>query len=588
MAYPFDLRRIRTRQALLIALGIDDQSLEAVINFDPPSRQTPPEPEVAPNTIEMINLSLFLRHDIPKRNKNRGYRTVWEPTSLKNEYKALARRLDSFFRLCLDGYPHDCAYGYRPGRNIRENAMAHAGHKHLLSLDITSFFPSIPAARVKYLFTTMGVEPDVAKLLSGFVTIGGALPLGLPTSPTISNAIALPIDMDLEALAAKSAATYTRYADDISFSSNDHLPDVEEVSRCLETHGFEVAKAKTRRTKIGQAHYVTGLSISDPAQPHAPRSKKRALRQELYYARKFGFDDHLHHCGINDATIIQMEVNRVDGLVKFIAHHEQRIASKLKVEWADILRDANIRPSFAPKNQHREPFSMFVDEAEFQRSGQKILALAMAVSQHAKQIIAESREVLAMALEDLWVAGNVQAIEKKGLHFADAAPDLRLDYVKRLAAMPFEGFVAFASCDSPADYEKTYLRLLGALILRRLKAAESQFAFLCFEKNNKVSQKAIKTCIQRAHDELKQNNDRHPLGYSVEFVSKPHMAVSVPDFLLGVLGRYLQSEPAPAGKPEPRDRLMFERLRDKYRLILDVDSWTEYSRRRAIIPWDGA
>jgi hypothetical protein len=67
-------------------------------------------------------------------------------------------------------------------------------------------------------------------------------------------------------------------------------------------------------------------------------------------------------------------------------------------------------------------------------------------------------------------------------------------------------------------------------------------------------------------------------------VSKPHL-ISAPAFLLGVLGRYLRSGPAPAGAPGPRERLMFERLRDKYRLILDLSGWTEYSRRRPIAPW---
>src|SRR5207247_712321 len=94
-----------------------------------------------------------------------------------------------------------------------------------------------------------------------------------------------------------------------------------------------------------------------------------------------------------------------------------------------------------------------------------------------------------------------------------------------------------------------------------------------------------KTCVERVHDELKKRNDRHPRAYGIGFVSKPNLAVSVPDFLLGVLGKYLQSKAAPAGKPELRDRLLFERLRDKYRLILDVNSWTEYSRRRPIMPW---
>jgi hypothetical protein len=583
--YPFDLRRVKSRAALLTALGIDDGSLEAVLAFDPPPRRVADAVEASPDKIRVIDIPLFIRHDIPKRNRSQGYRTVWEPAFLKNEYKALGRRLDSFFRLCLEGYPHSCSYGYRPGRNIRENATVHAGHKFLLCMDVKSFFCSITTTRVKDLLLSLGVNPEVAELLSRFVTIGGELALGLPTSPTISNAIALPIDQELEQLAALSGASYSRYADDMSFSSNRALPNIDEVTRCIASHGFRIADAKTRMSKRGQAHYVTGLSISDDAQPHAPRKKKRILRQELYYASKFGLDEHFRHRGINDSRIIQMEVNRLDGLIKYVAHHEHRKASQLRSYWADILRDSNMKPSFAPKNQHREPFNIFVDEAEYLRDGRRVLALGMAVTQHATQVVTESREVLSAALEDLWEAGNVSAIEKRGLHFADATEDLRLAYVRRLAAMPFEGYVAYASYANSNEYEETYLRLLGALLPRRLKAAESKAADLYFEENSKVSQKSIKEAVQTVHNELRARSDRHPLVCGVGFVSKPHIATSVPDFLLGVLGKYLQSAPPSKGKPEPRERLVFERLRDKYRLILDLDSRTEYSRRNPLKPW---
>lgn len=124
------------------------------------------------------------------------------------------------------------------------------------------------------------------------------------------------------------------------------------------------------------------------------------------------------------------------------------------------------------------------------------------------------------------------------------------------------------------------------MIRRRLMAAESQFALIVCERNSKVSEERVRACIGRAFD--KTRDDRRPRNVFVEFLSKPHLGVSAPAFLLGVLGKYLRSNPAPEGKPEGRDRLMFERLRDKYRLIFDLSTWTEYSRRRPILPWAGA
>lgn len=584
MTSPYNFSRITTRDALLPVLGINDAMLELVLAFQPPV--DPPTADNEPNLVKTITIPVFWKHRIPKRSKNRGFRTVWEPILLKNTYKSLARKLDTFFRHHLSGYPHASAFGYRSGRNIRENAQVHVGNARILSLDIEDFFPSISKERIEELFRGMGLNALVSDLLSRFVTIEGTLALGLPTSPVLSNAIALRIDFDLTNLANLCGARYSRYAGDMTFSGNGELPSLEDIEHCLRQHGFQTARGKTRWSKRGQSHYVTGLSVSDPSQPHVPRERKQLLRQQLYYMRKFGIDDHFRRIGINDADVMQRAVNSVDGLVKFVAHHEPHIAAPLKSQWNEILRTNNQKPSFRPKRQGREPFYIFVDEAEFERSGTKVLALAMSVSQHEQQIVNETYEVLTTEIQDFWAAGDTKALQKKGLHFSEATEDLRLSYVKRLVTMPFEGYVAFHPYSDPCDYESTYLRLLGAMIARRLMAAESQFVCFYFEENSKVSQEAIKDLVQRAHDELKRTNNRHPKLCIIKFVSKPNFGISVPDFLLGVLGKYLQSKPADMGRPDKRDRLMFDRLRDKYRLILDVSTWTEYSRRQPIEPWN--
>jgi hypothetical protein len=380
-------------------------------------------------------------------------------------------------------------------------------------------------------------------------------------------------------------ATYTRYSDDISFSSNGVLPDLSDIASVLSEFGFDIAERKTRRSKRGQAHYVTGLSISDPERPHIPRDKKRRLRQELHYARKFGLADHFHHIGINDQAVVQREVNRLDGMVKFAAYHEPRITTELREVWRSILQHAGMKASFVPRGQMKAPFVLLIDEAEFNTSDRKVLALCIVATQHVTKIIDGSNEVLQTALNDLWADGDVATLQKKGLHFADATEDIRLAYVKRLARMPFEGYVAYSRYDGPGDYEATYIRLLSAMIFRRLMASESQLAYLVFEENSKVSKAVIEGCVRDAFDHLKASNNRRPATLMFEFVGKPHLGISAPDFLLGVLGRYLRSEELVASNRESRARLMFERLRDKYRLILDAETGREFSRRRPIEPW---
>jgi RNA-directed DNA polymerase len=126
---------------------------------------------------------------------------------------------------------------------------------------------------------------------------------------------------------------------------------------------------------------------------------------------------------------------------------------------------------------------MFIDEAEYVRpDGIRLLAIGMTVSQHQYQVNLAAQEILEDAISDQWAAGDRDAITKRGLHFADAHPDLRLAYIKRMRLLPFEGYVAMAQLSSASDYEATYIRLLNSMIKRRLMAAESRLAALIFEK----------------------------------------------------------------------------------------------------------
>ncbi len=578
-----DLTRIKTREQLLRFLQVEEAEFQQVLSFDVAAKSIDLDVD---QQVAISGIPIFFRHEIPKRNWKRGYRTVWEPSFHLNTYKALSRRLGNFLSHALPNFPHPRAFGYVGGKNIRENAWDHRGKKFLIAIDIAAFFPSIKKDRISKMLQGTGVNEEVADLLSGFVTIDGALALGLPTSPTIANAICLNMDVELQKLAQQTGCVFSRYADDISFSSDTILPSIDQIRAAVNAEGFDLAEEKTRRSRIGQAHFVTGLSVSDPAQPHVPSKKKRRLRQEIHYASKFGLDSHFRHQGINDSHVVQMEINRLDGLVKYVAFHEPRQSAKLKTAWSNILQASGDKPSFAPKNQHRTPFIFHIDEAEYVRGEERFLALGMSVSQHQNVIDGATAEILNAELSDIWAAGKRDAVEKRGIHFSDATQDLRLKYVERIPTMPFEGYVAFARLHDGNSYELTYLRLIGALITRRLMAAESRLAQLNFEVNNKVSEAAIRSLVSAAHDDLRKTNNRHPIALGVEFVTKPHLGMSVPDFLLGILGLYLKSgSDVATADPVPRDKLLFERMRDKYRLILDVDSWQEHTRRNPIAPW---
>lgn len=582
MSFRYDFTVLQTREQLIQSLGMEPQLFDWILAFDP---KVPPDPVNVIDEADDLSVPPFLRHEIPKKNPNRGNRVVWAPTAcVKDYYKGLGRRLNNFFSHKLPGFPHPRAFGYINGLNIRDNAKDHCGHKNLVTIDLKDFFPTIDVVRVAALLESTGVKPEVADLLARFMTVGGVLEAGLPTSPPIVNAICLPMDIDLYALAQKHQATNSRYADDITFSAEGSLPRLAELETCVQHHGFEIAHDKTRWSRLGQAHYVTGLSVSDPAQPHVPTEKKKRLRQELYYAKKFGLRDHLHRLGITNSRHVQEEVNRLDGEVKYVSFHEPRLSAGLKTTWGDVLEKSGESCSFKPKNINRAPFHIFVDEAEFTRPGRgKVLALGMSVSQRPDVIYQATEKVLNEALADPFVTGRREVLCTQGLHFSQISKDVQAKYIEQLQVLPFQGYVAMAPL-APDDYEGTYLGLLKIMIKRRLMAAESQAAIFVFEENSKVRRVAIKGVIQEAFHSLQRTDNRRPETCELNFATKPNLGVPVPDFLLGVLGLYLATKPQKENEPN-RDKLMFERLRDKYRLIYDVETSTEFSRRRDIKPW---
>src|SRR5262249_41023225 len=106
-------------------------------------------------------------------------------------------------------------------RSIVTNAKSHVGRAVVLRMDLKDFFTSTSAKRVEQYFRSIGWDSPCAALLTKLCTHNGSLPQGAPTSPRLSNLVNLKLDGRLNALARKFDATYTRYADDLTFSFND-------------------------------------------------------------------------------------------------------------------------------------------------------------------------------------------------------------------------------------------------------------------------------------------------------------------------------------------------------------------------------
>jgi RNA-directed DNA polymerase len=203
------------------------------------------------------------------------------------------------------------AHGFLPGRSILTNASPHAGRAVVVNLDLKDFFPSVGFRRVRSVFRRAGYSPAVATILAllctesprravvydgttyHVATAPRGLPQGASTSPGLSNLVARRFDRRLAGLAKKLGATYTRYADDITFSGDDALnPKVgylmARVRHIAEAEGFAVNEAKSRVLRRNAAQVVTGLVVND--RPGVPRDEVRRLRAILHRAKSEGLE----------------------------------------------------------------------------------------------------------------------------------------------------------------------------------------------------------------------------------------------------------------------------------------------------------
>ena len=237
------------------------------------------------------------RFTIPKNNGS-GERAIWAP---KPKLKAAQRWI---LREIAERLPvHGAAHGFVAGRSIYTNAARHTDSKIVVKMDLKDFFPSVTFPRVKGVFRKAGYREQVATLLAlictepprEVVTHGGqtyfvamgprCLPQGAPTSPAITNALALRLDRRLDGLAKHLGWRYTSYADDLTFS----LPSGHEgeerlgsllggVKAIVSAEGFTLHPDKTRVMRSGRRQQVTGMIVNGPGTPRVPREIRRRAR----------------------------------------------------------------------------------------------------------------------------------------------------------------------------------------------------------------------------------------------------------------------------------------------------------------------
>lgn len=227
-------------------------------------------------------------YTIPKRGG--GTREIHHPS---RQLKSLQRWLVTNV---IDKWPvHESALAYRRGRSIAENAKLHAPRRFLLRMDFKGFFPSITKDDiVKFLRTQAGNwDSDDRNLFTSLVCRCGVLTIGAPTSPALTNALCFEMDALLFLESTKRHVTYSRYADDLFFSTDesDVLKDfektVESVIRTIPfPTGLSINSAKTRHASKRGRRQATGLVLQSDGKVGVGRDRKRFVRGLVHHYDK--------------------------------------------------------------------------------------------------------------------------------------------------------------------------------------------------------------------------------------------------------------------------------------------------------------
>lgn len=256
------------------------------------------------------------------KKKSGQDRTIHAPVKgLKEFQKAL-----NIILQCLHE-PHTAATGFVIGKSIVDNAKKHIGQTYVYNIDLKDFFPSVDRSRVwgrllvapfnlgttverkniaNFIATLCCTPMEVERFKEGnwIKVTTSVLPQGAPTSPTLTNIICEKLDKRLNGVAKRFGLNYSRYADDITFSSKHNAYEVSptkvekifvsgstfdcEVRKIITEQNFHIKETKVRLQKRGYRQEVTGLVVTDKI--NVTRRYVKQLRQWLYLWERYGYD----------------------------------------------------------------------------------------------------------------------------------------------------------------------------------------------------------------------------------------------------------------------------------------------------------
>ena len=256
------------------------------------------------------------------RKSGGGYRTIEDPES---KLKFVLKRLQKYLQCVYYFLRTEAAYGFlicsdkeMIPRNIFSNARKHIGAQYLVKTDLKDFFHQINKDDIKRIFSKapFNWDSDASGFLSKITTYNGRLPMGSPTSPILSNFQTIKLDHSLSRFASGKELIFTRFADDLSFSSKGKISInlLRNIKENIGAQGFKLNKEKTRLLGPDDEKIITGLAIGGK-DVYLSAGFIRTLREE--FKRYLSVVEGAYSFGKERSKWIKKYKRKIEGMIEF-------------------------------------------------------------------------------------------------------------------------------------------------------------------------------------------------------------------------------------------------------------------------------
>ena len=303
--------KMQTKEDLLFLLNFIKREEVSEMGFD--------VSKFHPFTMKQLNYYCNPNHEYHRyrqfriKKKSGGFRQITTPYN--QTFMMLLQAMNEILKAIY--VPSQYAMGFVENRSVVTNAEVHKGQNYIFNIDLKDFFPSVEQARVwkRLQVKPYNIPASIANLIAGLCAMRiprehvdesakheldkhfiYVLPQGAPTSPILTNMVCDRLDHCLGGLAKRFNLRYSRYADDITFSSMHYVyaknGDFQtELKRIISEQGFTINDGKTRLEKKGsqKRQEVTGVVVSDKL--NVPQKYMREVRTILHIWKKYGYED---------------------------------------------------------------------------------------------------------------------------------------------------------------------------------------------------------------------------------------------------------------------------------------------------------